>query len=112
ALGYPAHLATLTRTESDHIHINDTITFSELEKKAFSDCTFPIVDFLTHIPTISVEQRQVENIMNGQRFYYPNQEAKQYKIMYNDILLGIFEQDPKQAELLKPKRIFRLYHKE
>lgn len=112
ALGYPAHLLTLTRTESDHIHIRDTISFSELETNSFSDCTFPIVDFLTHIPTIPIEKNQINNILNGQRYYYPNSTAQHYKIMYNDILLGIFEQDPEQDDLLKPKRVFRLYDKE
>lgn len=112
ALGHYAHMSKLTRTESDHILLKDTVTFSDLEHNPFESCTFPINDFLTHIPSIAVKKNEIENIMNGQRYFYPNQNATHYKLMYDNILLGIFVQDPKNEKLLKPKRVFRIYYEE
>lgn len=117
-LGYPAHMASLIRTKSDGIHIEQTITFQDLEdlneNEKLNQCLLPVDAVLQNLDSISVEEAIKDKVLYGQKLPKPNREIKTeaLKVLYNDTLLAIYETDKQNNQLIKPVRVFNLFKSE
>jgi len=116
ALGYPAHMASLQRTETDSVNIRDTVTFVEIEKAIYEERVnkfmIPIENMLEHIPTWQVDKQMKIKVLHGQKLSLPEGFSDNYiKVMYENQLLAIYEKVSDDNHLIKPTRVFNLHKK-
>src|SRR5699024_8935567 len=71
ALGIPAHMTTLIRTESDGISFKETVTFTELEEKALqkeaSTLLLALERLLTHMDAIQLNEAYAKRLSYEQK---------------------------------------------
>ncbi|TCS92551.1 tRNA pseudouridine(55) synthase TruB [Hazenella coriacea] len=69
ALGYPAHMASLIRTESGPFRTADCFTFSELElvaeKGSWEEVLTPLDAVLGHFPSVILEEEDALRALDG-----------------------------------------------
>ena len=112
-LGYPAHMSYLLRTESDSITIDETVTFTQLEKHVtenrLDEIILPIERALEHLDVFQVSKSMKNRVLNGQKLTARGVtiETNPFKVMYQYELLAIYEKQPQ--EMIKPVRVFQMY---
>lgn len=112
ALGYPAHMSDLVRTEACSFTAEDTVTFAEIEKAKeadmLSDLLLPITRGLNHLDTINVDEDIKGKVLNGQKLMRPEKKlnTEPFLIMCNQQLLAIYQIHPENPEQIKPVRVF------
>ncbi|TMN23615.1 tRNA pseudouridine(55) synthase TruB [Lentibacillus cibarius] len=111
-LGYPAHMGTLYRIESGAINQKDTVTFQDVEQ-AIENGTLdwillPINRGLEHMERLFVDADTKKRILNGQKLSKPSiaPETDPFLIMYDDQVLAVYQTHPKDADVMKPVRVF------
>ncbi len=71
ALGYPAHMTSLIRTESGPFRLDDCYTLEELKKifeqRLWPEAVTPIDEVLGHFPGLVVSSEDEERVLNGWR---------------------------------------------
>ncbi|SEN44638.1 tRNA pseudouridine(55) synthase TruB [Lihuaxuella thermophila] len=69
ALGYPAHMTSLVRTESGPFRLDDCYTLEELkqvaERRLWAEAVTPIDEVLGHFPSLVVSSEDEERVLNG-----------------------------------------------
>src|SRR5699024_4710531 len=96
ALGYPAHMASLKRTETDSVNIKDTVSFLQIEKavheERLNELMIPIENMLKHIPTWQVDKQMKTKVLHGQKLFSSKEFSGDFiKVMYENQLLAIYE---------------------
>jgi tRNA pseudouridine55 synthase len=111
-LGYPAHMSYLVREETGAINRKDTVDFETIEAACLTnngqDLLLPIVDGLTHLSTLQVDEQTKQKVLNGQKLLRPNYitSSSPFKVMHNDTLLAIYQVHPEKEHEIKPIRVF------
>lgn len=115
ALGYPAHMGELIRTETDSVKLEETYTFDEIEafkeNNRLQDKLLPLEKMLAHMPTWEVDEKTKVRIMQGQKLKMTDELPKErpFKVTYQDKLLAVYDDHPEHKNTIKPVRIFNLH---
>lgn len=68
-LGYPAHLASLIRTESGPFHMDDCYSLEKLNQIQSDDekrqLLFSLDEALGHFPCLTIQESDVQHVLNG-----------------------------------------------
>lgn len=116
ALGFPAHMSKLTRTQSGGFDIQDSLTLEDIkslhEHDALHEKLFPIEYGLKGIKQILISDDAIKSkILNGQKFYKSEfkQRIDDIVVMVDDTthkVLAIYEPHPEKLDEIKPKKVF------
>lgn len=114
AFGYPAHMSYLLREESDSIHLDETVTFTQLERASendsFQQYLLPVERILSHMETYEVDAETKKRVLQGQKLPARNEPNKDpFIVMHRNQLLAIYEHDKNNDRQMKPVRVFNLY---
>lgn len=113
-LGYPAHMSSLTRTESGSIQAYECIKLDELQKLMEEDrvetILSPIERGLTAFPSIDLTDEQWSKVMNGavlnkSDFDYVPED--QFVMTYQGHVVSIYGTHPNKSEFIKPVKVLR-----
>ncbi|WP_067730020.1 tRNA pseudouridine(55) synthase TruB [Oceanobacillus damuensis] len=111
-LGYPAHMSELVRTETGTFSEKNTITFDTIEEAAEKNeqnhLLRPVLEGLSHLDTLQVNDDIKRKVLNGQKLPIPAErlETDPFVIMHHGQLLAIYQQHPDHPEQIKPVRVF------
>ncbi|WP_210238478.1 tRNA pseudouridine(55) synthase TruB [Aquibacillus sediminis] len=114
ALGFPAHMSNLVRTQTGSFHKANTYTFAQVEQATELDkhnqLLSPISQGLEHLDTWQVDANLKEKVLHGQKLHVPKQPLKTdpFKVEYNGHLLAIYQNHPNKSELIKPVKVFQM----
>ncbi|ASN05691.1 tRNA pseudouridine(55) synthase TruB [Virgibacillus necropolis] len=114
ALGYPAHMSDLMRTETGSFSVEDTVTFEQLEEKEklqqHTDLLLPIIRGLSHLDHYSVNEEVSKKVLFGQKLPKPmiNLKTNPFIILYQKEILAIYQEHPDNSDQIKPVRVFPL----
>lgn len=112
ALGYPAHMSGLERTETGFFSKEDTVTFEQLQeietleqRMAF---LLPMIRGLSHLDYYSVDKETCKKVLFGQKLNKPviNLTTDPFIILYQEEILAIYKIHPDKPTLIKPVRVF------
>lgn len=115
ALGYPAHMSYLLRTESDSFTMDDTLTFSQLEEavhaQTVSKLLFPVERVLSHLHVVHVNDTMRQRILNGQKLSRHSYvtETNEFVMMHDGKLLAIYGPHETNEQEIKPIRVFNMH---
>lgn len=111
ALGFPAHMNSLKRTESDGVSLEETVSFSALEDSIHQENTrkhlLPVKRLLTHMDVVEVDEATSQRVSYGQKLPLPDKHLNTdpFKMMHRDRLLAVYET---REDIIKPVRVFNL----
>ncbi len=106
-LGYPTHMKNLVRIKSGPYNLNQCFTFEDILQGNFQ--LISIFDALKVYKMIEVNDELKHKILNGQRIKKMVDDFT--LIVFYDkfkTVIGVYTQDPKNDELLKPVRVFNV----
>lgn len=113
ALGYPAHMSELTRTQTGPFSKKNTVTFDMIETAIENDkqdqLLEPIIKGLNHLDCLYVSEETKQKVLFGQKLDKPDSLIKEdpFVILCNQELLAIYQIHPEKPELIKPVRVFQ-----
>lgn len=109
----PAHMTSLTRTQSGCFHLEDCYTFEELEQlaqtqKLYEAC-IPMGDSVPHFPSMIVSEDEGQRVLDGRSIPMP------FSITQSNSLVRIFTESGRFCALYrlgedgwaKPEKVFR-----
>lgn len=111
-LGYPAHMSALVRTETGTFSEKNAVSFAMIEEAVEQNeqqsLLHPIMDGITHLDRLYVNEDTKRKILNGQKLAEPkNIELKDpFAVLHHNELLAIYQHHPDKAEQIKPVRVF------
>lgn len=116
ALGYPAHMASLIRTESGSFTIDQAIPLAEVEQMAIqgedlSKLLVPMSESLSFLPRYDIPLSRKSAVLNGLTTSLPEFTAEVgslVRLYSGDVLLGIHQvcQGP-HGLYAKPEKVFQ-----
>lgn len=116
ALGLPAHMSKLTRTQSGGFDLDASLTLEDIkmlhEQDTLQEKLFPIEYGLKGLKKITITDDMVKGkILNGQKFNKAQfeQNIEEIVIMVDDAtqkVLAIYEPHPEKNHEIKPKKVF------
>lgn len=111
ALGYPAHMAELTREATGAFSKKNTVTFATIEEgvrnKKEADLLQPIEQGLLHLDCLRVDRDTKQKVLHGQKLQYTYKlTTNPFTVMYQDELLAVYQIHPDNPEMMKPIRVF------
>lgn len=115
ALGYPAHMSELVRTETGSFKEENTVTFKQIEDKVLlderKDLLLPIISGLSHLDKFSVDTETSKKVLFGQKLSKPMIKLKTnpFIILYQQEILAIYQDHPTKKNQIKPVRVFNLH---
>src|SRR5699024_11487951 len=72
ALGYPAHMSDLIRSQTGDFTKEMCVTFEELEEQSTKEqFLYPLLSGLTHLNTLEVDLKTKEKVSFGQKLLRP-----------------------------------------
>ncbi|MBA4494376.1 tRNA pseudouridine(55) synthase TruB [Paenactinomyces guangxiensis] len=116
ALGVPAHMCSLTRTESGPFHLDDCYTLDELqqvsEQQAWVDVLTALDEVLGQFPSLIVSVEDAARVLDGWPLRLENGPLSLYK---EGTLLRVYSETGSfcalyrlgQEGLAKPEKVFR-----
>ncbi|WP_374721843.1 tRNA pseudouridine(55) synthase TruB [Peribacillus tepidiphilus] len=115
ALGYPAHMSDLIRTESASFHLQDCVTFEQLEElknqERLSEVLLPLENGLSHLPKFEISDKVAEKVKNGAVLEKPIadmfQSEEPFVLIWNGLALAIYQVHPTKPEYIKPVKVLR-----
>jgi len=113
ALGYPAHMSKLVRTQTGSFTAEQSYSLDELNKKAelnqLESILVPIHQGVEHLEVYKVDAALAERVRYGQKLPYPEQQLGEqpFRVEYDDELLAIYQVHPTKADEIKPIRVFQ-----
>ncbi|MBP2077698.1 tRNA pseudouridine(55) synthase TruB [Oceanobacillus polygoni] len=111
-LGYPAHMSALVRTETGTFSEKNAISFAMIEEAVEQNeqhrLLHPIMDGLTHLDRLYVNEDTKLKVLNGQKLPKPKDIDLDdpFVVMHHNELLAIYQHHPDKAEQIKPVRVF------
>lgn len=116
AIGVPAHMSSLIRTQSGPFKLEDTVTFEELEAQAekersFSDMLMPIEKALTIFPSAMVSEEVEQQILNGTVLEETKELSNPRTAVYNERgeCLAIYKPHPDRPGWVKPEKVLKIH---
>src|SRR5699024_649611 len=109
ALGYPAHMSDLIRSQTGDFTKEMCVTFEELEEQSTKEqFLYPLLSGLTHLNTLEVDLKTKEKVSFGQKLLRPDdfKEKIPYVLTYKEQLLAIYQTHPENEKEIKPIRVF------
>ncbi|WP_436860622.1 tRNA pseudouridine(55) synthase TruB [Staphylococcus caeli] len=116
ALGLPAHMSKLTRTQSGGFDLKESLSLEAIqtlhEQDALQEKLFPIEYGLKGLKQIVISDDEIKGkILNGQKFNKAQfeQNIDEIVIMVDDTtqkVLAIYEPHPEKIHEIKPKKVF------
>lgn len=114
ALGYPAHMSNLERTETGSFSKEETVTFEQLGEKTTLEqreaFLLPMIRGLSHLDYYSVDEETCKKVLFGQKLSKPmvNLKTDPFIILYQEEILAVYQVHPDKPNLIKPVRVFPL----
>ncbi|MGK7378396.1 tRNA pseudouridine(55) synthase TruB [Planococcus sp. 1R117A] len=112
ALGYPAHMSKLTRTESGKFAAKDCVTLAEVAELAQNEdigsILKPLSYGLSNFPFVEVDKKDVFAIKNGQVLdRHPLMETQEFLVFaVNGQPLALYKRHPERVDKMKPEKMF------
>jgi tRNA pseudouridine55 synthase len=112
ALGYPAHMSKLTRTESGKFAAKDCVTLAEVAELAqngdIGSVLKPLSYGLSNFPFVEIEQKDIFAIKNGQVLEkHPLMETQEFLVFtVGGQPLALYKRHPERADKMKPEKMF------
>ncbi|MYL37688.1 tRNA pseudouridine(55) synthase TruB [Halobacillus litoralis] len=111
ALGFPAHMKSLIRTETGDIHKEDCFTFDAVQEAAdqnrAADLLLPLSKGLTHLPSIDVDEETREMVKHGRVLDAPRDlTADTFTIQHEQEVAAVYQKHPTKPGYIKPVRVF------
>ncbi|WP_050614820.1 tRNA pseudouridine(55) synthase TruB [Bacillus testis] len=115
ALGYPAHMSYLTRTQSAGFHAEDCYTLEQVAELAANGeaegILKPLEEGLKHLPEHRVDERQAAKVMNGAVLEKPEsvitQPGEPFVILYKEAALAVYKVHESKENCIKPVKVLR-----
>lgn len=117
ALGYPAHMSDLVRTETGSFSKEETVTFEQIEEAVDIgqriELLVPMIRGLSHLDCFSVDEETCQKVLFGQKLTKPVLDLKTnpFIILYQKEILAIYQNQPDNPDLIKPIRVFPLQNR-
>lgn len=114
ALGYPAHMSKLTRTESGKFKQEDCFTLAEVEEIAqngtIDKVLKPLIYGLSAFPSVEVDPDEFFAMKNGQVLeLHPLLETNKLLVFtVNGNPFALYKKHPEKQGLMKPEKMFGL----
>jgi tRNA pseudouridine55 synthase len=110
ALGYPAVMSDLVRTESGGYTIEQAVTLEEIAEHhdlgTLSQILISPDQAVQHLPSITFDEQQSVRARNGLRIHSDSLVAGMYRVYdHNQIFIGLFRAQP-ETEQLKPEKVW------
>ncbi|WP_227935852.1 tRNA pseudouridine(55) synthase TruB [Alkalihalobacillus deserti] len=111
-LGYPAHMSDLVRTLSGPYHIEESITFEELEMKkemcTLTEVLIPFDTAVNYLPKAVVDQETEMKIKNGSVIPVQKGLEQNRFTVYNENgeCLAVYKRHPTKEDFVKPEKMF------
>ncbi|RNF40591.1 tRNA pseudouridine(55) synthase TruB [Planococcus salinus] len=112
ALGYPAHMSRLTRTESGKFERNDCITLAEVAELAQNEdigrFLKPLDYGLSAFPFAEIEEKDLFAVKNGQvldRHVLLKEHDKMVFTVKGEAV-ALYKRHPEKADKMKPEKMF------
>lgn len=111
ALGYPAHMSSLVRTEASTFSTEETISFEQLneakEKGTLQNFLYPLQRGIGEMEQVEVDAPTRDRIYHGNKLPIPSSvNSFPFAYVYEDRLLAIYEKHPSKENVVKPVRVF------
>lgn len=115
ALGFPAHMSKLVRTQSASFTLTDCLTLEEVERLmaegSISQVLRPLESALSHLPKMQINDKVAEKVKNGALLEIPeNLKTCDGPIIAETaegLALAIYAKHPNKQGLLKPVKVLR-----
>ncbi|WP_182199200.1 tRNA pseudouridine(55) synthase TruB [Paraliobacillus salinarum] len=113
ALGYPAHMSALVRTETGGFSQTESFTLAQIKEKQeenkLTDVLSPISRGIEHLPVYQVDSETASRVLNGQKLPRPNDIPldKPFRVQHQGDLLAIYQKHPENEYEIKPVRVFK-----
>ncbi|WHX27204.1 tRNA pseudouridine(55) synthase TruB [Virgibacillus halodenitrificans] len=111
-LGFPAHMADLTRLRTGAFSKKNSVTFAMIEK-AIDDQTQhtllkPIICGIQHLDVMKVDKETKNKVKNGQKLpFEQSMKTDPFAVLFEEELLAIYQKHPEKPGQLKPVRVFQ-----
>ena len=112
ALGWPAHMAQLVRTETGGFTQPDCYTFDQVEQAASedkqADLLVPLRKGLEHLDVLQVSLEWREKVRHGQKFMLGNNKplTDPFRVQYEEEVLAVYTIHPTEHNVAKPLKVF------
>ncbi len=117
ALGYPAHMASLIRTQSGPFTLNEAVTLEQLEQMIMadklSDVLMPIQKALKIFPSVTVSDEIEKKILNGSLLEETKELSNPRTAVYNGQgeCLAIYIPHPERPGWVKPEKVLKIQNR-
>lgn len=111
ALGYPAHMETLTRTRSGQFHLKGCLTFAQIEEavsnQTIQDRLTTIGEALQSMASWVVDEATEKQVLNGKVLPMPKNFQSEQVAVYNKHgdCLAIYCKHPTKTDMIKPEKV-------
>jgi tRNA pseudouridine55 synthase len=111
-LGYPAHMSSLIRTASGPFHLDECVTFDQLENpdRPLEEYLTPLEKGISHFPKWTVDPALEAQIRNGSVLQKPKGLEQSPFGVYNEEgkCLAIYQFHPSKPGLIKPEKVLAI----
>ncbi|RYL92989.1 tRNA pseudouridine(55) synthase TruB [Sporolactobacillus sp. THM19-2] len=114
ALGYPAHLKTLTRIKAGPFSIDECLSFEEIEllnkEGRFSEALKPLESGLGHLTRWTVNQQTADKVIHGAVLPAPAGLSDKPIAVFNHYgkCLAVYQSYPGKSGFIKPQKVLAL----
>jgi len=111
-LGFPAHMSHLIRTRVGALEKKNTVKFDTIEeaveKNEQEQLLIPMIEGLSHLKRIEVDEAMKQHVLNGQKFKKPERVSLNvpFVLTHGQQLLAIYQLHPDKPNEIKPVRVF------
>lgn len=114
-LGYPAHMSNLKRVQSAAFHLEDCLTFEQVEELMetgkIEASLRPLEMAISHLPKYVINDKVAEKVKNGALLQIPehlkNSNGPIVAETEAGLALAIYSIHPNKPGLLKPVKVLR-----
>ncbi|MGV3488294.1 MAG: tRNA pseudouridine(55) synthase TruB [Tuberibacillus sp.] len=111
ALGFPAHMESLTRIRSGQFELKDCVDFDDIETavktKKTEDILVGIGQALRSFPSWVVDEKTEQDVLNGKVMPLPKHFQNEHLAVYNKHgdCLAIYQKHPEKPDMIKPEKV-------
>ncbi|MCT2534568.1 tRNA pseudouridine(55) synthase TruB [Aquibacillus koreensis] len=112
ALGYPAHMSELERTQTGSFDKSNTVTFGQIEEAVENgkeeELLSPMKKGVDHLDVLHIDDPLLFKVKNGQKLPLPSPLPKTnpFQVQHRNELVAIYQIHPTNEAEIKPLRIF------
>ncbi|SDJ71549.1 tRNA pseudouridine(55) synthase TruB [Sediminibacillus albus] len=112
ALGYPAHMSDLVRTQTGSFTRENSYTLEDVEQaralNTHLSLLLPLQAGVEHLDVLYVEENIAAKIYHGQKLKIPSEapSGDSFRVQLGDKLLAIYQYHPTEHGMIKPLKVF------